>query len=229
MTLENVMRCLVLLALVLTGKAFAKMAQNASMDMAASVVAPRPTYQIPLTDVQTHFQNLKKTRTLSDQETMTHNLTMVAATLKVQSITTWTKDADMVQLTQVNETIVKKIKENPQWDTSLSAPEVQAITPHLEILKNTLGEKSYGWAWFLKQTGKTAEAKQVLTALFNERSVGVLRLGRTFNQQSPLMPVMEVEQALVPLSTEAEKAQIQKKLQELKVHVSNLQEYMIQT
>lgn len=224
------MRCLVIVALVLCGNAFAKMAQRASADMAMASLAPPPvTYQIPLGEVKSYYEGLKKTRTLSDQETMTHNLTLVAATLKAQAITSLGKDAASLQLTQVNEAIVKKIKENPKWDIALGATDVKAITPHIEILKNTMGDTSYGWAWFLKQTGKTAEAKQILSALFNERSAAVLKLEGSYNHESPLRPVLEVEQALVPLSSDAEKAGIQKKMQELKVHVSNLQNYMIQT
>lgn len=226
------MRCLLFVTLLLSGNAFAKMAQNASADMAASRIAFAPqaiTYQIPVTDVQNHYLNLKKTRTLSDQETITHTLTNVAATLKIASITSLTKDAMQIQIVRVNEAIVKKIKEHPMWDVSLNASDIQAITPSLDILKNTLGEKSYGWAWFLKQTGKTAEAKQLLATLFDERSAAVFKMDGTYNRQSPMGPVVEVEQALVPLSTEAEKTKIQKKMQELKVHVSNLQDYMIQT
>jgi hypothetical protein len=219
-----------MVALVLCGNAFAKMAQRASADMAMASLAPPPvTYQVSVSDVKSYYEGLKKTRTLSDQETMTHNLTLVAATLKAQTITSLGKDAASVQVTQVNETIVKKIKENPKWDAALSASEIKDITPHLEIIKNTMGEKSYGWAWILKQTGKTAEAKQILSALFNERSAAVLKQEGTYNHESPLMPVLEVEQALIPLSSEAEKAQIQKKMQDVKVHVSNLREYMIQT
>jgi hypothetical protein len=219
-----------MVALVLCGNAFAKMAQRASADMAMASLAPPPvTYQIPVGEVKNYYEGLKKTRTLSDQETMIHNLTMVAATLKAQAITCLSKGAAAVQVAQVNQTIVKKIKEHPTWDDALGATEVKAITPHLEIIKNTMGEKSYGWAWFLKQTGKTAEAKQLLTALFNERSAAVLKLEGTYNHESPLLPVLEVEQALIPLSNDAEKAGIQKKMQELKVHVSNLQDYMIQT
>lgn len=222
------MRSLFFVMMILCANAFADMvAGNAAAKMAFAP-AP-PTYQIPIADVQTHFQNLKKTRTLSDQETMTHTLTMVAATLKAESITSLGKDAASVQLARVNESIVSKIKTHPKWDVSLSASDVQAITPHLEIIKNTMGEKSYGWAWFLKQTGKTAEAKQILVTLFDEKVAGVMQMTGTHSRQSPLMPIIEVEQALLPLSTEAEKTKMQKKMQDVKVHVSNLEEYMIQT
>ena len=96
-------------------------------------------------------------------------------------------------------------------------------------MKTNFGEKSYAWAWFLKQTGKPAEAKKILTTLFDERCASVMQMTDTNNFQSPLMPVLEVEQALETLSTDAEKAKLQKKVQDVKVHVSNLREYMIQT
>jgi len=226
------MRCLLFVALVVCGNAYAKMAQNETAGVSASRVAfaPQPiTYQIPVNDVLTHFQELKKTRTLSDQETMIHHLTMVAATLKAEAITSVTKDATNIQLVRVNEAITKKIKEHPKWDLSLSADDLKAITPHLEIVKNTMGEKSYSWAWFLKQTGKTAEAKQLLVALFEERSAAVLKMGGTYNRQSPMGPVVEVHEALLPLSTDSEKTKIEKKMQDLKVHVSNLKDYTIMT
>jgi hypothetical protein len=222
------MRSLFFVMMILCANAFADMQANRVASKMAYESAP-PTYQVPVAAIQTYYQDLKKTRTLSDEETMTHNLTMVAATLKAESITSWSKDAASVQLARVNEAIVSKIKTHPKWDVSLSATQLQAITPHLEIIKNTMGEKSYGWAWFLKQNGKTAEAKQLLVSLFDERVAGVMQMTGTHSRQSPLMPVIEVEQALLPLSTEAEKTKMQKKMQDVKVHVSNLQEYMIQT
>ncbi len=221
------MRSLFFVALLLCGNASADMAMNATAKR--SMAPARPTFQVPVMAVMNYYEGLKKTRALSDQETMTHNLTMVSVTLKAETMTSYSNDAASVQLNQVNETIVKKIKENPAWDKSLSAAELQAIKPHLDILKNTMGEKSYGWAWFLKQNSKTAEAKQILSTLFDERSAAAMKLTGRHNRQSPLMPVLEVEQALIPLSTEAEKTKVQKKMQDLKVHVSNLEEYMIQT
>jgi|GEM_PF-4562053 len=213
------MRCFVIVALVLCGNAFAKMAQNASADMAGprgSFAPPAPTYPISLAAVQTHNQAMQ-------------NLTAVAANLKVEKISSHSQDVGHTQLANISNGIVAKIKEHPKWDVSLSATEIQAITPHLELVKTTFGEKSYAWAWFLKQTGKTAEAKKILTTLFDERCANVMQMKSTNNLQSPLMPVFEVEQALLNLSTEAEKAKMQKKMQDVKVHVSNLQEYMIQT
>jgi hypothetical protein len=219
LTLEIEMRCFVIVALVLYGNAFAKMAQNASADMAvarASSEPSAPTYPISLVAVQAHYQALQ-------------NLTTVAANLKVEKISSHSQDVAHTQIASIRNAITAKIKEHPKWDVALSATEVQALTLHLALLKTTFGEKSYSWAWFLKQTGKTAEAKQILTTLFNERSASLLKLEGTYNQESPLLPVLEVEQPLIQLSSDAEKVGIQKKMQELKVHVSNLRDYMIQT
>jgi hypothetical protein len=213
------MRCLMIFALVLSGNAFAKMAQNASADMAApraSLAPPAPTYPISVAAVQAHYQGMQ-------------NLAAVAAILKVETITSRSQDVAHTEIASISNAIVAKIKEHPKWDLALGATEVKAITPHLETLKNTLGEKSYGWAWFLKQTGKTAEAKKILTTLFDERCASVMRMTDTNNFQSPLLPVIEVEQALMPLATESEKVKLQKKMLDVKVHVSNLKEYMIHT
>ena len=62
-----------------------------------------------------------------------------------------------------------------------------------------------------------------------KRCASVMQMKDPNNFQSPLMPVLELEQALQTLSTDAEKAKMQKKVQDVKVHVSNLREYMIQT
>lgn len=214
------MRCFVLVALVMSSPTFAKMAQNASSaEMAnarVSLAPPAPTYPISLAAIQNHYQAMQ-------------NLTAVAATLKVEKVTSHSQDVAHTQLGSISNAIVAKIKEHPQWNVALGSSEVQAITPHLELLKTTFGEKSYAWAWFLKQTGKTAEAKNILMALFDERSASVMKMGGTYNHQSPMMPVLEVEQALMPLATEAEKTKIQKKMQDVKVHVSQLRDYMIQT
>lgn len=222
------LRCLVLLALVMSGSAYAKRAA----DMAASrgAFAPPPiTYPIPFSKVQAHFQGIKLARPLNAEESKIDNLISVAATLKVTSITSMSEDVAHTNVTYISNSILVKIKDHPKWDMSLSVSEVQSITPHLELLKTTFGEKSYGWAWFLKQTGKTAEAKQILTTLFDERCANVMKLAGTYNNQSPMMPIIEVEQALLPLSNEAEKSKVQKKIQDVKVHVSNLKDYQIMT
>ncbi len=213
------MRGLFFVALVVCGNAFAKMAQNASADMAApraSLAPPAPTYPIALATVQAHYQAMQ-------------NLSAVAAILKVETITSRSQDVAHTQVASIRNAIVAKIQEHPKWDVALSSSEVQAITPHLEPVKTNFGEKSYAWAWFLKQTGKTAEAKKILTTLFEERCANVMQMTETHSLQSPLLPVLEVEQALQSLSTEAEKTKVQKKVQDVKVHVSNLREYMIQT
>ena len=221
------LRCLVLLALILTGNAYAKMTN--SMAARADFAPPPPTYTIALSEVEAHYQALKKTRALNSEEAKVDNLISVAATLKVTSITSMSETVAHTNSTYISNAILTKIKEHPKWDMSLSASEVQSITPHLELLKTTLGEKSYGWAWFLKQTGKTEDAKLILTNLFDERCASVMKMTGTYNQQSPMHPVTEVEQALLPLSTEAEKTKVQKKMQEVKVHVTNLQDYQILT
>lgn len=222
------LRCLVLLFLVVSGNAYADMIESKSR--AKMAFAPPPqTYPISLTDVQLYYQGIKKTRPLNSEEAKIDHLTSVAATLKVTSITSMSQEVAHTNSTYISNAILTKIKEHPKWDMSLSASEVQSITPHLELLKTTLGEKSYGWAWFLKQTGKTAEAKQILTTLFDERCASVMKMTGTYNQQSPMHPVTEVEQALIPLLNEAEKSKVQNKIQDVKVHVSNLKDYQIMT
>ncbi|MBY0517299.1 MAG: hypothetical protein K2P81_10340 [Bacteriovoracaceae bacterium] len=213
------MRCLILMALILSGNTFAKMAQNASADMVearASLAPPPPTYSLSLSAVQTHLQNMQ-------------NLSSVAAILKVEKVTSPSQDLSHIPLTSIGQAIAAKIKESPKWEVTLSAPEVKAITPHIELLKTTFGEKSYSWAWFLKQTGKTAEAKQILMTIFDERCASVMLLTGTYNQQNPMIEVIEIEQALLPLLTAPEKAKVDIKMKDLKVHVSNLKDYSIMT
>ncbi len=210
------MRVLFFSLLLVSSNSFADMAMRAQSKMSASLAAPAPTYQLTTADIKAHNQNIL-------------NLLTVAETLKVKEISTYSNDAGSIRPLSVTEAMSKKMTENPKWDVSLSPTELQTITPHLELMKNTFGEKTYGWAWFLKQTGKTAEAKKILADLFAERSAAVMTMQGTFHHQSPLIPVLEIEQALAPLSTADEKAKMQTKIQELKVHVSNLKDYMINT
>lgn len=222
------LRCLVLVALVVSGSAYAKRAA----DMAASRVAfapPPPTYPISVTAIHSYYQTLKKTRALNSDEADREGLITVAATLKIETITSLTQTAAQTDTSSIRNAILTKIKEHPKWDMTLAASDLQTITPQLELIKRNFGEQSYVWAWFLKQTGKTAEAKLILNTLFEERCANVMKIKGTFNRQSPMLPVLEVEQALVPLSTEAEKSKVQKKMQEVKLHVTNLQDYQILT
>jgi hypothetical protein len=218
------LRYLIILALVLSGNSYADM-----VAARASFAPPPPTYTIPLAGIEAHYLALKKTRALNIIEASSDNLATVAATLKVENIISLTQDMAHNFSSDIGNAIIAKIKQHPKWDMSLSAADLQSITPHLELLKTTLGEKSYGHAWFLKQTGKTAEAKQILMTLFDQRCASVMKMSGTYNQQNPMMPVIEVELALLPLSTETEKKKVQKKMQEVKVHVSNLKDYQIMT
>lgn len=222
------LRCLVLVALVVSVSVHADMIESKSRAKMA-FAPPPPAYPIALTEVQAYFQGIKKTRELNPNEMAIDHLANVAATLKVATITSMSKEVAHTNTTYISNAIHAKIKENPKWDTQLSAAQIQSITSQQEMIKKNFGDKSYVWAWFLKQTGKTTEAKQILNTLFDERCASVMKIRGTFNRQSPMLPVMEVEQALLPLSTDSEKAMLQKKMQELKVHVSNLEDYMIKT
>lgn len=222
------LRCLVIVVLVLSGNTYADMiASNVKAKVAFA--PPPPTYPIAVAEVQGHYQNLKKTRPLNSDEADREALINVAATLKIETITSLTHVPAQTDTSSIRNAIHAKIKENPKWDTQLSAAQIQSITSQQEMIKKNFGDKSYVWAWFLKQTGKTTEAKQILNTLFDERCASVMKIRGTFNRQSPMLPVMEIEQALVPLSTDSEKAKLQKKMQEVKVHVSNLEDYMIKT
>ena len=221
------LRCLVLVALVMSGNVYAKMAN--SMASRADLAPPPPTYPIAVSEIHVHYQALKKTRALNSDEADREGLTTVAVALKIEKVTSFNQTAAQADTPSIRNAILAKIKENPKWDMQLTAAELQSITPQLELIKKNFGDKSYVWAWFLKQTGKTAEAKLILNTLFDERCAEVMKLKGTFNRQSPILPVLEVEQALLPLSKEAEKTKVQKKIQDVKVHVSNLKDYQIMT
>ena len=224
------LRCLVLLALVLSGNTYAKRSSDMMESKArASLAPPPPTYPIAVSEIHAHYQALKLTRPLNSDEADREGLTTVAVALKIEKVTSMNQTAAQADTPSIRNAILARIKENPKWDMQLTAVELQSITPQLELLKKNFGDKSYVWAWFLKQTGKTTEAKQILVTLFDERCAEVMKMKGTFNRQSPMLPVLEVEQALIPLSTEAEKSKVQKKMQEVKVHVTNLQDYQIMT
>ena len=183
--------------------------------LAASMPAP-PMYQVPTADIRTKLQDIS-------------NLLSVASTLQVKQITSYSKDGSDIRTSDISSAIITKISEHPRWDKTLSAKELESITPHLALIKTTLNEKSYGWAWFLKQTGKKEESKKLLAELFNQEYERTMKLEGTYNNISPMIEINRIEQALTPMSSKSENAEIKKKMDQLKVHVSNLKDYMIMT
>jgi hypothetical protein len=210
---------------VLTCLSFAA-APDASMGKAKMA----QMFQVPFKDVKTHFETIQKSRTLNENEKVVQKLSVIAEMLKVESISTYSNDLSGLYPQLMNQAIINKIHQNPKWDKPLGSGEIKKFEPEFDFIKKSFGEKSYVWAWFLKQQGKTAEAKTILIQLFDERSAHVLSMTELhFGGNGPLNEVQYIQEALEPMVMTSEKELLNAKFQKLKNHLSNLPNSMIQT
>lgn len=129
------------------------LARRAMNEVSADMVAPRPMFEVKTLDVKNYYENLVKTRPLTEQENHLRLLSLVAGELKVEKFFSYNKEPGALVVHDFSTGMVKKMHEHPQWDVALSSQSMTNINSQIELLKKTFGPKSYGWAWFLKQLG----------------------------------------------------------------------------
>lgn len=204
----------------------------AHADMAMRAVAERrahvPMYPIKLTEARGHLLKLQQQRPLTSAESDLQQLLMVAQLLKIGELTAGTPDASGLLPESVRDTISNKALERASWENRLSADERQMLPQIVPVIQRFYTESSLEWAWVLKQQGRIAEAKKKLQALFQTEYDHTMKL-RAIYHDSPLSRAIAIEQALAPLSSVKERAQLSAQLQQLRTHISNLPDAMIMT
>jgi len=201
-----------------------KMASRTAMnEMSADMVASPAMFEVNALDVKNYFESVIKTRPLAEHENNLRNLSLVASELKVEKFLSYNKDPGLVETQNISIAIVNKMHEHPQWDVALGSPSLTKINTHIDLLKNTFGEKSYGWAWFLKQNGKTAEAKKILSEAYDVGFQNIMAMKMLhFDGSGPLSDMEFIQKALVPMLESKDNKALDTKMQKMKNHVSNL-------
>ncbi len=177
-----------------------------------------PMYQTTISSVRPHP---------SDKDLQ--HLLAVAKVMKVETFNSQHADPVRFDVQDFVQAMLLKMESQPKWDSKLSADGLTTIKQHSELLSRSFGVKSYGHAWFLKQRGKSDEAKSVLQDLFKSMVTNVMQMDSQPFRGSPLSKIELISVALKSLSRPAEMEAIDSELQKVKIHFSNLPPSNIQT
>lgn len=195
-------------------------APSAKLAASRNRAAYRPTYSIPVTTLLVASPKAQGKR---------EALAAVAAAIGVTTITSTSQSSEGVTDEEIAGGFRAAMEAHPAWDVPMDRAKVGLVTKHEALLKAALGEQSYEWAWFLKQQGKTAEARKVLSDLFDRCATNIFGMRAIYHHDQPTTRLDFIAKALIPLSTPDEKKTIESKLQKVKTHVSNLPDAMIMT
>lgn len=126
------------------------------------------------------------------------------------------------------------IRRRESWEAPLSPAGAASLRKHRELLLKAFAPGSpfeSRAAWIHFQLGEKAEAKKILAASFEKKFAEVMAMKGVDSGfgETPLMEPEFQARGLRALSTEAELAPVDAKLQKMKTHVSNLPNYQIMT
>jgi hypothetical protein len=206
------------------------MVGRSDMALAKSRAMDYREIQTLVSDAKKHFVDVSQKRPLTDNEKKIQLLLDLSSAMNVSKIITTHGDMNHLNPQNVVNSMIKKMHENPKWDAPLNAEGLKTLNTHRELLKTTFTDKTYGWAWYLKQNGETKAAKEILLKLFSDSyQSGVNMTHRGFGYSSPLSEMGYLSSALEPMCTAAENKDIEAKTQKVKTIYSNLPDSNIQT
>lgn len=192
-------------------------------------MAMRQSFNIPIKEMESYVKTTKTKRALTDTELKFKDLVALASLLKIETVNSYHSTADAVDSLALISAITLKVQESPKWDKPLAPSELGQLKAMNDSLKSSFKEKSYLWAWVLKQKGDQAGAKKILSQMFQEGSEEVMKIKMLHFGNNPVIQLEFVFQALGPLSTPTEIEQNTLQMQKMKKHVSNLPDSMMMT
>lgn len=135
-----------------------------------------------------------------------------------------------ISSSQIERTIRTKIS-STDWQPLTDIKAKNSLKKWRPHLKESFGTDSYSWAWVLFQESDTANSKKILQTLFNTEHEKVMKLktARYGFGGTPLSELTKIQNTLLLLSSEEEKPEIEKKVKEAKVHISNIPSSQILT
>jgi hypothetical protein len=117
------------------------------------------------------------------------------------------------------------------WN-SPSPKALKLMRKNRKLLESYLGSRSpYDWAWVRYELGEKKEAKAALNELFGAEFEKTMKLEKSVNAfgHGPLTDAERFLVALKPMSSKEEAAELDARMQKMKVHVSNLPQSTILT
>jgi hypothetical protein len=206
-------------------------------DMMEAGAMPPPQY-IQGSEVISYYKKQQTKRKLTQQESEAFNLLTIAHHIfgiKEFESYGYQKDASekakTLNLSTIAQAIDQALKQKTNWDNSISKKDLEQVTKIETVLKSNLGENSYTWAWLTYQRGNKNEAKEILKKGFDRLYTNTMSLKElsSHNDTSPMYNSEVYSKILNQMSTVEENKAREKKLNEMRTHVSNLPDLMIMT
>lgn len=212
------------------------LAKRASADMMArEAMAPMPTYASPVSETIAFYIKKQRTQKLNENEVNILKLSELAQDvfdIKNFMIAEHLKNEKEKAITTayIANAIQQAIEKKSSWDDALSGSKLELVKANSDLLKTSLNESSYSWAWISYQTGQKEEAKKILASKFETAYETVMKLQHVYSHRSS--PMEEAERLAKPLkflSTDDENKTREAKLKKMRTHVSTLPDMQIMT
>lgn len=208
---------------------FAKMAADMSL------APPMQQQAFPVSDVISFYTKKQSTEKLNENEANVLKLSLLAQDVfeikdfKIPAHLKTDKEK-AVTLNHVANMIQQVIEKKANWDEPLSNSSLEKIKESSDLLKKTLNESSYSWAWISYQMGQKHEAKKILVEKFQTTYAHVMKLKHVFNHRSsPMEEGERLAKALKTMSTDDENQTREDQLKKMRTHISTLPDVQIMT
>ena len=137
-----------------------------------------------------------------------------------------------IQLRSMADNIAAVIQVHPRWGLTLSVRELAFLKANREVFQNAFAPNPYVWAWCLYQLGEKSASHDTLKSRFEAMYKYDMALEEyaTFHKGDSTTSAEDYYvQALDVMAPKAETRELKKKLNEIKVHISNIPQLQFMT
>ncbi len=218
---------LALILLIFLAAIFVKTSE-AEMAASRSMAPPlMPTY-VPIEKVIENLQN-QKSQAVENPKSLDWAF-FAKDVMGVKQIRIYAQVAEQINSDHIIEEIRQKILAH-DWTRISNSGILKKLNEWKPKLESKFGNDTFTWSWVQFQTGETVAAKKSMQGLFDEEYKKLMKLEVIIVGfgGSPLSQITQFEKALIQLGNPNEKALVQKRMKQVKVHISNLPESHVVT
>lgn len=206
--------------------------------MAAADFAPmQPEQASPVSETVRFYTKKQRTKKLNLTEADILKLSLLAQEVfeinsffVPENLSTEKTRVEAITSNYIAGLIQKSIEKKSDWDEPLSKANLEKLKQNSELLKKTLSDSSYAWAWINYQTGLKKEAKTILVAKFEAVYNHVMQIQAVYSHESsPLSESERIFKILKPMSDEDENKSREDQLKKMRTHISGLPDIQIMT
>lgn len=215
--------------LVLIFLIFSASTTLAKMSARASMAPQLPPNYIPIEDVIRALET-RKNKDLEKPTTLEWTI-FAKEVMEIKQVALYNKlGTDQVDVNHIVQSIQRKISGH-SWQRFTNEQQINKLRDWQDYLKNKLSNDTFVWSWVPYQMGDTQVAKKYLQDLFDDEFKKLMKMDVVIVGfgGSPLSQINKYEKALSLMTNAKEKSNIQKKMKQVKIHISNLPESHVVT